>query len=176
MKKILSLSLIGILLLQSCGKDDEPAATPGTGQLTIGDETYTLSYGYIEDYGSNGNDSFDVDITLTSAAVDANTTTLTNFSIVYLDLNTSVEGVLESGTYTFGEERDVKVMVAGLVAGGVNVDSEGDFSGGQGFPAIDGTATVAVTGSTYTITFTLTGENDASASGTYTGSLEDLDI
>lgn len=171
MKKLLTISLlVSIALLYSCGKDD--GATVSTnGEFTFNGESYTLTHAYIDDFGENDNGSFDVDITLTSKSVDFESDDISNLSFVYLDLNTSMQNVLEAGTYTYALERDKFVMVDGLVGVNVSADSEGNITGGTSFTVAGGTVTVSVSSDIYTISFTLTGEDDERATGSFTGTL-----
>ncbi|WP_425391379.1 hypothetical protein [Ekhidna sp.] len=178
MKNLLSLALIlSIALLFSCGDDDGPSVN-SEGQLSFDGETAALTHAYIEDYGENDNGSFDVDITLTSKAVDLGSESISNVSVVYLDLNTSIQNVLEAGTYTYTDgDRDEFKMVDGFVAINASFDSEGNTSG-KIFEVTGGTVTVTRSSGVYNISFTLTGDNDERATGSYNGALtpyEDTD-
>lgn len=81
-----------------------------------------------------------------------------------------MEGVLEAGTYTFADERDVFVMVDGSIAINFSADSNGGVTSGSEEDITTGTATVSVSGSTYTINYTLNIGNET-ATGVHTGSL-----
>ncbi|WP_420318839.1 hypothetical protein [Ekhidna sp.] len=172
MKKLLLIPLLALLIVMvSCGDDDGDSVSTN-GQLSFDGETATLTHAYIEDYGENGNGSFDVDITLTSKAVDFNADNISNVSVVYLDLNTSQQNVLEAGTYTYSDgERDEFVMVDGFVAINASFDSEGNLTQGKAFDVAGGTVTVSVSSGVYSISFTLTGDNDERATGSFTGTL-----
>ncbi|WP_421765566.1 hypothetical protein [Ekhidna sp.] len=145
------------------------------GSFTFNGESYALTHAYKEDFGVNENGSFDVDITLTSKPVDFNSGTFNDLTFVYLDLNTSMQNVLEAGTYTYGLERDEFVMVDGIVGVNVNVDNEGNITSGTSFEVTGGTVTVSVESDTYSISFTLTGNDNERATGSFTGILTQQD-
>lgn len=164
MKNLLTISLIATtMFFMSCGNDD---SDDGGGGINITNFTSAI----LDDFGANGNGSFDVDITLLSDfTVSANG--ISDLTSVYLDLNTSIEGELEAGTYTFGAERDVFIMVDAEVTLDAAIDSDGNLSAGQEFTITDGTVEVSVSGSTYTITFNLTASTGETITGSYTGEL-----
>lgn len=181
MKKLttLFLLLLSVAIITSCGSDDEDPAggdpTGGDGDGFTYDGTfYDLSFAFIEDYGDNGNGSFDVDITLTNQNVNTSADSFTGINFIYLDLNTATEGVLEARTYVWDADRGVGTMVDAEMGAGVTISSEGEISAGDFFTASSGTVTVTQSGSNYTIAFTISGSG-GSASGTYTGTLTDLD-
>ena len=55
-----------VLVLPSCKDDDDG---PGQNEFVLDGEKFSLAKGYIEDYGDNGNGSFDFDVTLTSSDI-----------------------------------------------------------------------------------------------------------
>lgn len=173
MKNLLLMVLIGsMIVFTSCGDDDDTTTTSGSGTFSIDGTSYNLTNAYIQDWGPNGNNSFDVDITLTLGDLDFTQESFQNLTFVYLDLNTSEQNVLQTGTYTFSVDRDVLTMVDASAGANVSADSNGNVSSGTLIDSItDGTVTVSVSSNVYTITFELTGEGDEDISGTFTGTL-----
>lgn len=166
------------LLLLSCSKDEEPTAITNSGKFTINGISYLLSEGYVVDYGPNGNGSFDIDVTLSSTSLQNISEDINNLNVIRLDLNTSIDGKLETGTYTYGNDRDAMIMVSGLVGGDVSLSTMGVLTGPILFNLKEGAVTVATADSIYTIGFDLSGRTvgglDLTASGSYTGTLKKI--
>ncbi len=161
-----------------CSKDEEPTAIINSGKFTINGITYLLSDAYYVDYGSNGNGSFDIDITLSSTSLENISADIKDLNIIRLDLNTSTDGKLETGTYTYGNDREAMIMVSGLVGGDVSLSNQGVLTGPILYNLKDGAVTVAASDSIYTIGFSLSGKSvgglDLTANGSYTGTLREV--
>ena len=170
MKRLIQFTFLGAiaasLVFTSC--KDEEEGDPVRGQFTLGGQTYTLNKGELEDFGGNGNGSYDWDIRLTSSDVNVSEFSGTG-NLVYLDLNTDSEDGLVSGTYTFAEEREEFTIVDASVFANFNFDEEGgtfyvDFIGGS--------VELTVSGNEVTVEFDLEFD-EGDVSGSYTGTLED---
>lgn len=169
MKKLLLISMLattGIFL--SCGEDDTPSTDNG---FTYDGDFYATTIAYIQDYGENDNGSFDVDLVFSSKTVDFDAESTSDLSFIYLDLNTSMRGVLEAGTYNYGEDRDEFVMVDAAVAVNLSSDSEGETISGTALEITAGSVTITQNGSSYTAVYTLTAEGGAVITGAHTGTL-----
>ncbi|NNE27503.1 MAG: hypothetical protein HKN09_11730 [Saprospiraceae bacterium] len=161
-----SLLLVGTLIMfYSCGSDDD-----SNGSFTFDGNNYTLSAGLIEDYGSNGNGSWDYDVTLVSDGISFANDELTGTGdFVYLDLNTSSNGGLESGTYNWSSTRGPLTIVSATVGLDFNVET----LSGTGVNLTGGSVTVDVSGQDVTITLNLEATGML-LTGTYSGPLEEL--
>lgn len=154
----------------------------GTGSFTLEGITgnFETPYALVEDYGSNENGSYDIDVTLinnTNYLLQSGT--IEDFNSIYLDLNSDTEGLLADGTYTFGPDRDKFTMVNGAVTADLTVDlSTGEVKAGLLYVVIDGSVTVSSSGNTFTLSYSLTALDQASDStvitGTYTGILNEF--
>ena len=168
------LSVALLAIFTSCGedKDPDPKMNP-EGSFTVNGEAFNLDFGYKEDFGSNDNGSFDVDVYLSSEAIDLNTDgeSLSNISVVYLDLNTNQRNELQTGTYTYGDERDELVMVDASVGANISTDANGDVISGTLYIIVDGSVTITQSGDNYTISFTLTSTEGTTITGSYTGTI-----
>jgi len=173
MKKIKLLTCVFISVLAtvttSCSNDDDavddtPIAVAN--EFTYDGVTYALSQGFLEDYGDNGNGSYDFDITLLS---DDFTLDTVNQSItgtgeaVYLDLNSDNMTDLSDGTYIFAANRDAFT----LVVAGIFIDYNITAETGTLVKATGGEVILSKLGTTYTIIFDLT-----TAAGDITGRYE----
>jgi hypothetical protein len=170
----LIMALAIVWLFGSCNKDKDPA--PPKSEVTVKGTVYGLSTGYLEDYGPDPS-SHDFDVTMISPGINLNTSTW-NFSgtgaLIYIDLNSPTGGTFTAGTYNFSNTRTANTWIYAEMYWGAN--SVFNFA-----EATSGTVTVAVKGTTYTITFTLTmqeyDEEDApvgtpfQVTGTYSGAL-----
>jgi len=162
---ILAASFV-IFTIASCKKDKNDPKD----QFTYDGETFELTQGYIEDYGDNGNGSYDFDITLVSN--DINFIQETGIGhLVYLDLNTSNEFGLVEGTYNFSEEREAFTLVDGIIAISFDLDTET----GELYNAISGTVIIEIDGNETKIEFNLVMANNKNVSGEFKGVLIDLD-
>ncbi|MEM7298351.1 MAG: hypothetical protein AAF391_08815, partial [Bacteroidota bacterium] len=114
-------------------------------------------------------------LTLSSIVLDPNTPETSSLNYIRIYLNIPTENI-QTGTYVFGNEESSSLF-GGFVGPNVSLSSQGLVSGPLAFNAIDGTVTVASSGSTYTIGFNLSGTIDGlavDANGAYTGTLEAL--
>lgn len=169
--KIISfIVLLSILTFSSsCKKDD---ASPSN-QFTLNGESFDLSQGFIEEYGDNGNDSYDFDVTLLSSGINYSESQSFSGSgnILYLDLNTSSEDGLVSGKYNYANDRDVFTLVDAIIATDYDVINET----GNEFEVIGGSVDLDVDGSEVTIDFDLTLSNNTSVTGRFKGPLLAID-
>ncbi|MFB0903933.1 MAG: hypothetical protein QMB11_06105, partial [Nonlabens sp.] len=104
MKNFKLVSLIFIIVLgtftTSCDNDDDAVPVAIVNEFTYQGTAYNLSQGILQDYGDNGNGSYDFDIILFS---DDFTIDLVNDEItgrgdaVYLDLNSDNMADLSDG-------------------------------------------------------------------------------
>lgn len=157
-----------VLVLPSCKDDDDGA---GQNEFVLDGETFSLTRGFIEDYGSNGNGSFDFDVTFTSSGITTSNGSLSGEGeIVYIDLNTSSEEGLVAGTYTFSGSRDALTFVDGTIGKNFNVANQS----GEIFNVTGGTVDISISGSETTIEFDLTIGNGSTVSGSYKGALQSL--
>lgn len=173
MKKFSLLSFILLMtiavILPSCNKDDDGDSS--TSSFTLDGTTYTLSKGFIADFGDNLNGSYDFDIFLTSDGISRGGLGLTGMGdYVYIDLNTGLETGLEAGTYTFSTDREAFTFVDSDVYTNYDLTNfTGDVTDVTG-----GTVEIELNGSDVTITFNLEIAGGSTVTGTYEGSLEDL--
>ena len=175
MKSLSFYSLIVLFVaafsMTSCNKDDDNSSSSENG-FTLDGTSYDLGRGFIEDWGANGNGSFDFDVTVVSDGITLNTGngTLTGTgNFVYLDLNTSSESGLVDGTYTFSSNRDALTFVAASIG----TDFDLDAQAGTVILATGGTVDLDVNGNTVTIDFTLETPS-GTVVGNYSGSLTEF--
>lgn len=119
--------------------------------------TYSLDFGMLEYYGEDEiYNSWDIDITLFSS--------YTEDTGIYLDLNSPYSS-LASGTYNWSNSGRVAYSI---VDGGVGTPV-------NEYRATAGSVSVNVTGTIYSINFTLILSNGGTSTGSYTGTLEYYD-
>lgn len=161
------LFIVLALAITSCNDDNDDLPA---NRFELDGQTYALSSGFLEDFGSNGNGTFDFDIFLSSSGISYNSTS--GFYVgsgdgIYLDLNTTSETGLLPGTYNFSNNRtDFTFSDASVYL---------DFSftnvSGTLFAVTGGTVTIGIDGSTTTIEFTLNLSNGQTATGIFSGVL-----
>lgn len=169
MKTLKFLPLIVLLVaafsMTSCNKDDDSGTSENS--FTFDGTTYTFARGYIEDFGSNGNGSFDWDVFLVSDGITLNSGFLTGVGdLVYIDLNTSSETGLVSGTYTFNTQRDAFTFVDGTIGIGFDLSTQS----GTTAEITGGTVDIDANGNNVTIDFNLDTVS-GSLSGNFSGNL-----
>ncbi|MEO0787461.1 MAG: hypothetical protein AAFY36_02300 [Bacteroidota bacterium] len=167
-KYFFALLAIAIVPFTGCGNDDDSDGSTQN-QFTFNGTSYNIANGFLEEFGSNGNGSFDWDVYLVSSGISVSGADLTGTGdLVYLDLNTdSSEGLVE-GTYNFSNDRDNLTIVDGTV--GVDFDLSG---GGGTFAAVTGgTVTVDIDGNQTTISFNLTTNSGGNLTGNWRGTLQ----
>ncbi|NNC95805.1 MAG: hypothetical protein HKN92_09610 [Chitinophagales bacterium] len=170
MNKIIILSLCCVLFF-AC-KDDE--AEPKN-EFTYNNETYELNKGFIEDFDTNSNGSFDVDVFLTSSNVNFDTGVgdFIGFGdMVYLDLNTNSAGQLVTGTYNYSVTRNAFTFVDGNILTSFNFTT---LSGPED-EVVAGTVEVEAGSPESTIEFDLVTVSGLSVIGRYMGTFEDADF
>ena len=153
------------LLFASCGNDDDGGGVQN--QFTLNGETFTITGGELEDFGSNGNGSFDWDVTLFTKNLNSNTSSGIG-ELVYLDLNTGSSTGLEEGRYDFGPNRDVFTMVDGSVV----LDFDFATSAGTIHSVTGGSVDISLSGSQTLISFSLRLSNGQTATGSFSGVLQ----
>lgn len=111
--------LLLTLLLFSCSNDDD-GSTNGTNQFSYDGKDYTITSGFLTKHGSNGNGSYDWDITLLTNNLTQTSTSGTG-EMIFLDLNTDSSAGLTEGTYLFSNERSEFTFIAGSITTNLNV-------------------------------------------------------
>ena len=161
------LLLLGMsLLIASCGSDDDDSNS-----FTFDGMTYSLTTGVIEYYGENFDGSHDYDVTLLGDGFSIGNSEVSGTGdLVYLDLNTSSNGGLESGTYSWSANRAPLTIVSGSAAA-LNFNTE--TLTGTPITITGGSITVDVNGAEVTITMSLEAGSQL-LTGTYTGPLQDI--
>jgi hypothetical protein len=155
-----------VFITPGCKKDnnDEPK-----NEFTYDGSKYSLSKGFIKDFGSNGNGTFDWDVYLTTDGVTVSGGLLTGVgNLIYLDLNGMSSTGIESGTYTWSATRENFTIVGATMGIDFNfVSLQGTYESGT-----SGTATVTQDGTETKIEFSLTFTNGNTVSGQWKGTLE----
>jgi len=175
MKKFKLITLIFIIILGtftiSCDNDDDAVAPAAiVNEFTYQGITYGLSQGILEDYGDNGNGSYDFDISLFS---DDFIVDLVNDEIagrgeaVYLDLNSDNMAHLSDGTYVFNINREAFV----ISVAGIFLDYDAQSQDGTAVQASSGEVILTKVGEEYTISFDLSTATGDAIIGQYKGTL-----
>ena len=148
------------LTLNSCNNDDDN--NNNSNSLKIDNETFELTQGFAEDYGSSfaPDGFFNVDLTFATKGLNFDQETGSG-QIVYFELFSETEELIQTGTYTLDEDFD-----DGFITSIVNdeVDSDADFV----------SATVTITKGEkeyYELTFTGIDELDRVITGSYSGAV-----
>jgi hypothetical protein len=164
------LGLSVLLVYSGCNKDDDDGVS---NKFVLNGESYALSKGYIEDYGANGNGSYDFDITLTSSDInysDAQGLFSGTGDFIYLDLNSSLASGLVEGTYSFSSTRDAFTLVDGTV--GTNYDLM--VFTGEDFSVVGGSVDIEIKGNETYISWNLTISNGTMVTGEFQGILREI--
>ena len=144
MKKLIYTTLFLVLtgsMLNACKSDDDSSDNDTSNELSINGETFELNdSGVLTSYGDNDNGSFDWDVDIFGSE-----------AFVYLDLNTSSENGLVSGTYTYSSMREAFTFVDGEVSFG---DDESYYD------LQDSTIEIDVDGDTVSIQFSTISTED----------------
>ena len=172
---LLSLLMLATatLTFTSCGDDDDTVDVEN--RLIIDGTSYDLESGFLTDFGSNGNGSFDFDIYLADDGITIQNGDLSGTGNgIYLDLNSGLETGLESGTYTFSINREPFSFVGGTAA-----FTNFNFSTVSGtlINVTSGTVVMDITGNTYDIDLDLQGLNGANQvdiTGNFNGVLQEF--
>ncbi len=166
----LFLLLTVVAVFSSCGKDDDDSSN-SSNSFTHDGSSYILSKGFIEDYGANGNGSFDFDVFLTDNNISLLGGSLSGVGdILYLDLNSGSEDGLQSGIYNWSSTRDPFTIV-----GGSSLYTDFNASTFEGTTVLisGGTVEVEVNGTEFTVITNLE-TSSSTIVGTYKGSLTKL--
>jgi hypothetical protein len=174
MKKIKLFSIIFIAALAtvttSCDPDDDIAAVALANEVTYDGSTYALSKGFLEDYGDNGNGSYDFDVTLVSSGINYDSTNAEftgSGQVLYLDLNSDSMAGLSNGTYNFSTARTEFSLLTAVVV----VDFDATAMTGTGVQATGGNVVLTKNGTQYTILVECTIASGGTISGSYEGTL-----
>jgi hypothetical protein len=137
--------------------EDATVEDNGEGLLVEGDKTYTLDWGWLEDWGNEyeGSRSYSIDLFSddyksyeregVTIGIYFNSPSLTSF---------------EEGTYSF---KDPEHAPGGILAAGISIDKSGAW-------LTDGYIKVGKEGKIYTLTFEVTGEDvETGETRTFTG-------
>lgn len=155
---LIACLIASVFLLNSCEKEDvRTSSGSGSSNYFLYDgQRYNLDKGFIENFGDNGNGSYDFDVYLVSDSI--------NYSIpdedfvgvgdiIYLDLNTSSEDGLVDGAYKFSNDRDTFTLVDGLVGIKMDINTE---EGKELVEIAAGEVDVSISGNNTTLDFDLT--------------------
>jgi len=165
LKLVLILLFISFVVFYSCEDDSSPK-----NYFKYDGKTYTLSDGYIEDYGPN-NGSFDWDVYIISSKLNYNGDWFTGTGhIIYLDLNTSSENGLVTGIYTFSSERSVFTFVDAGAGINFNMDTES----GTIVDVIGGTVEITISGNEVLFEFNLITNTTKTIKGRFKGVLTEI--
>lgn len=164
--KILTKLLIVLLAFQfACSKDDDTIVNGGS--FVIDGTSYALSKGFLVDEGG------EYAIILTSSEISLESSDGDDFigigDVVFLGVITSSATSFVPGTFTWSDTGGPNTIEFAEV--GVNVDVSGDVE--DAFEGTGGTATVALSGDIYTITFSITTDG-GTVTGSYIGPLTDV--
>jgi len=172
---LLVLFVLSASIATSCKKDKKDDPTPTTkNAFQYDSKEYELTKGFKEDLGVNsGLTSYDVDITLTSSSINYNSVA-EEFNgkgdIIYLDLNTSVEGELVDGTYNFSSARNACTFVEGVV--GIDYDIENET--GTLDDIIGGSVVIKTIDGDQQLEFELTLSGNRKVTGFYNGNIQNI--
>lgn len=161
MKKILlSLSILSILLISSCGSDDGPSVN---NQITIGDQTFDITNGGFIDLGeSEGARQGAFALADASISISQSSFSVGTSSSIRIVLNLVALGSsLSSGTYTEG---DVLSPDAGKVFFISLIQADG-----TSYNVDSGTINFSGSSPDFTISFDLTLEGGEKLTGGFTG-------
>ncbi len=172
MKNILfSLSILSILLITSCGKDDE-VQIGLSGSVSFDGNSINITNGLFGEVSEDG--EYGATFFLADAPISYNSetqqTTFEGDALISVIIFSEGDS-FESGTYavkTFGgaiTDGDALVIVA---------DANNASSGGG--LGVGGTVNITGSGNTFTLTFNVDFEDDVKLSGNATGGFEIIDI
>ncbi|MEO0724264.1 MAG: hypothetical protein AAFZ63_06970 [Bacteroidota bacterium] len=165
------LLAFAVVVSTGCNNDDDDNSGPANNSLVIDGTSYDLGKGFIEEFGPNGNGSFDWDVTLTSSDVNAPGGFLAGTgSGIYLDLNTNDENGLVAGTYNYEDIRDAFTLVDASTF--ENFDFT-NLSGTIG-SITSGTVTVDLVGNEVRLEWDLSTTDNKAVTGSFQGTLEEI--
>ncbi|WP_421763336.1 hypothetical protein [Ekhidna sp.] len=174
MKKLLfTLSVFALLLITSCGKDDEVQVDIGvSGNLVFDGNEIVITDGLYGEISEGG--EYAATFFLSDAPISFNAETeQANFQGDYL-INViiySQSESFESGNYNVATlDGEVSDKSSFVVVADVNNASSG------GVLAVDGTVNIQKSGDVFTLTFAIDFEGDTELTGNATGNFEVVDI
>lgn len=164
------LALIAFTTVFSCKKDKNE---PNSYEFSYDGNKYKLTSGFLTEYGTNGNGSYDWDVYLTSDGIakEGFRDLTGKGDFIFLDLNSSSSTGLTTGTYTWSTFRDASTITTGFIGLDYDVDNP---NGVPLIPATDGTVTIDINGTETTITFSLIMDSGKTVSGEWKGMLQTL--
>ncbi|MCU4166754.1 hypothetical protein [Carboxylicivirga caseinilyticus] len=182
MKKVtdllLGLTLMSLLFI-GCSKDEDGDSTQSTGSMTIAGETYDISNGILEYYGSWGASGapYNIDLVLysdgiTIKEVDGEAEPSGKGNFLYFEILTDTEATLPEGTYTFSDSETAGTF--DFSDYGINYDVANDDSDIYDYITA-GTITVSKSNNIYTISISLTDSSDNTITGSFSGTLKYFD-
>lgn len=167
MKKILkSVLLLAIVFQMSCGKDDEGPSIKN--EVVFDGISYEMSAGALTEYTDVVNDSRDYDLTLFSSGISlgvGDSELSGKGDLIYLDLNSASITSFQEGTFTWSEQRGPNKIVDAEFL----IDYDIETEGGTEHEINGGMVKVEVSGTEYTVTFTLTTTDNKVVTGYYKG-------
>ena len=178
MKQFL-ISTLMVVLVFSCSDSDSDSNSPTdpTGSdsesnfLMVGDNTYVLAQGLLENYGAMAETgAVNLDLTLISEGIEVdwlNQTATGSGQVFYLEMFTSTEGFLDNGVYAYNNSLEATSWDYGEYASNWtnNCDDTCFIDINQGVVSVDRD------GLNYTIEFQGFTVNDAAVSLHYSGTL-----
>lgn len=175
--RILTLAFIAITTLAttSCSDDDDAAPAVVPSQFTYDGVTYQLDKGFIDEFGDNGNGTFDFDIFLFTEGltIDPATADVSGTGqAVYLDLNSDSMTGLSDGTYLFAMDREAFTIVPNT---GVLINLDTAAQTGTLVPAVGGDVILSKEGNIYELEYTLVDASGLEVVGSYRGELANIE-
>lgn len=165
MKKILlTLSILSIVLITSCGKDDGGDVQVGlTGSINFNGKSYSISNGGYS--GANSDNIFAAIFIMSDGDIDLEEETFDGS--IFLSVLTLAEGTsFEPGNYSLSLTSE---KFAGASVSIIDGDNQEDYS------AESGTINITGSGNNYSLTFNLQFENDLELTGNVSGGFEVFD-
>jgi hypothetical protein len=171
--KLSMLLLFAVVIMTAGCKKDDDGGTSDSNYLEYKGERFSLSKGYVEDYGDLGGGVFDLDITLVSSSIDIvviddEVDELTGTgNLIYIDFRSSVAKAVASGDYTYSASEDAETFIFGIAGVNYNVTLEE----GEELFVTGGTIKVVRSGNNYELDFDLQVNGADPLKGKFKGSL-----
>jgi hypothetical protein len=172
MKFSMLLLLAVVMMTAGCKKDDD-GGSADSNYLEYKGERYSLSKGYLEDYGELGGGVFDVDITLVSSSInivviDEEVDELTGTgNLIYIDFRSSIAKAVATGNYSFSASEEDETFIFGIAGVDYNVTLEE----GEELFVTGGTIKVVRSGNNYELDFDLQVNGTDALKGKFKGNL-----
>ena len=165
MKKLWFLSVfvipvVVLTLFTGCPGGDGVTVGKGTGSFTYDSTTYPLTNASIDDYQDGW-----FELYIASDGIDAYEWTGTG-NIMYFELYSPTGGIA-AGTYDWNTPGSYYLWWCSM---GLNYDTATD-SGTVEHDAVSGSISIAISGGTYTITWSVTMDDAKTITGSYTGTV-----